>query len=109
MTELRQRMMTDMKLHGLAPGVLVQRILRREKFALNCGVHSCYRILQRVAMQHLGEDNARPQIAQTPTPKVLDRPHPRRRDRSRRALTNGALTARESGRARDQDPSRSQR
>ena len=54
--------------------VLVQRILRRECFAVNCGVHSCYRILQRLAMQNLGEDDARPQTAQNPTPKVLDRP-----------------------------------
>jgi len=32
-----------------------------------------YRILQPLATQHPGEDNARPQIAQTPGPKVPDR------------------------------------
>ena len=91
-----QMRMADNPACRFVPGVLVQRILRRECFAVNCGVHSCYRILQRLAMQHLGEDDARPQTAQNPISKVLDRPRPRRHARSRRALTNGALPTRES-------------
>ena len=56
--------------------MLVQGILRSNGSAVKRGVRSCCRILQQLAIKHLGEDDARPRTAQDSTPKVLDQPRP---------------------------------